>query len=197
MDYQDLKEQCVAVPTSKQADYRQLFSFAGVAGDVWPQFRAHLEASSTADEFFESIYADDDLRMENVWAHWAKMKKKPWVDRFEADAVIFGQLQGNRGIFVKSADEGSQNELIIPMMGRGRNCSIYLFSDNGFNEKAATFYGSIWGKHTCCELALDGAFDIYIADKALIFERWSVDALGRREGNKGQIRTGCDCAATW
>lgn len=190
MNYQDLKEQVAAVSASKQKDYRQLLTLSCVAGDVWPQLKKHLEAASTCDEFFEAIYNDDDLRNENVWAYWAKMNRKPWVDRFEADAVLYDMLLDNRGIFIKG--EGG-NEILVPMVGRGRSVNIYLFSDGVFNERAAEQLFSISGHHTCCGMVLDGAFDVYRTDRAIIFESWAMDKLMRRRNGKGQPSSVCDC----
>lgn len=193
MDYQELREQVAAVPPSKARDYRELLSLSGVAGDVWPQLKGHLEVASTCDEFFERMYNDDACRFENVWALWARLNGKKWPDRFEAERVLRNLVLDNRGIFLTAAE----SELLIPLMGRGQSCDLYVFPENGFNEKAAEFYGSIDGKHTCCGLELDGAFDIFRARRTLIFERWDIDQLKRRANGKGQIRTGCDCAATW
>ena len=190
MNYQELKEQIAAKPTSKAKDYRKLLTYSCVAGGVWPQFEQHLAEAATCDEFFESIYLDDKLRDENVWAYWAKMHKKPWVDRFDADVVLKDLLLDNRGIFIKG--EGD-NELLIPMVGRGRSANVYLFSDSAFNERAAEPFASISGHHTCCGLVLDGAFDIYLAPRAIIFERWAMDKLMRRRNGKGQPSSVCDC----
>lgn len=194
MDYQELKEQIAAVPASKAKDYRELLAMSGVAGNVWPELREHLAAASTCDEFYELVYNDDACRYNNVWAMWAKMKKKKWLDRFEADEVLHNKLLDDRGIFLQSSD-GS--EILIPMTGRGLSCDIYVFKENGFNEKAADLFCSIYGKHTCCGVELDGAYDIYRTNRALIFEKWEIDKFMRRANGKGQMRTGVDCAAVW
>ncbi len=193
MDYQELKRQVEAVPASKLKEYKELLSVSCVAKDVWPQLKPHLESASTCDEFFESVYADDACRFENVWALWAKLKRKDWVPRFEPDAAMHDLLLDNRGVFLRGGD----NELLIPMVGRGRSVSLYLFSENGFNEKAAELYGSIYGKFDCCGMELDGAYDIYRTDRALIFERWAIDKLMRRANGKGQISSGCSCNKVW
>lgn len=194
MDYQELKEQIAAVPERKAKDYRELLALSSVAGNVWPQFRAHLEAASTCDEFFEAVYEDDACKMENVWALWAKMNKKKWLDRFEADEVLHSKLLDDRGIFLSSSD-GS--EMLIPMAGRGLSVDLYVFTENGFNEKAAELFASIYGSHSCCGIKLEGAYDIYRTHRGLIFEKWEIDKFMRRSNGKGQIRTGTDCAAVW
>lgn len=193
MEYGELKKQVAAMPPSQAKDYRELLSLASIAGGVWPQFEEHLKRAQDCRGFFKSIYDDDACRFENAWAYWAKMNKEPWADRFEAERVLKNVLLDNKGIFI----EGGGNELLVSLAGRGQAGSIYLFAENGFNEKAAEFYGAINGSFTCAGIALEGAFDLYRTHRALIFERWEVDKLMRRANGKGQIRTGCDCAASW
>lgn len=193
MKYEELKEQVKAVPASQAKDYRELLSLASIAGDVWPQFKKHLEQARDCRGFFKSIYDDDACRFENAWAYWAKMNKELWADRFEAERALRNVTLDNKGVFLK----GGGNELLIPLSGRSHAASIYLFRENGFNEKAAEFYGAINGSFTCAGIELEGAFDVYRAHRALIFERWEIDQLKRRADGKGQIRTGCDCSTPW
>ncbi len=194
MNYQGLKEEINALPDSKRRAYRSLFSVASVGGDVWPKFRPHLDGAACADEFFEAIYNDDEMRFENVWAEWAKMKRKKWVSRFDADEEYENIRFEERGIFLTG---NAGNELLIPMIGRGKFGGIYIFEDNGFNERAAELYGSINGSFSCMGVEIEGAFDIYRTDCALIFERWDVDKLMRRKDGKGQASSGCDCNRIW
>lgn len=194
MDYQGLKEEIDALPELKKKDHRSLFSLASIAGDVWPKFQSHLDGATCADEFFEAIYNDDEMRFENVWAEWAKMKRKKWVSRFDADKAYENIRFEERGIFLTG---NAGNELLIPMIGRGKFGGIYIFEDSGFNERAAELYGSINGEFSCMGIELKGAFDIYRTDKALIFERWDVDKLMRRKDGKGQASSGCACNQIW
>lgn len=194
MNYEKLKEEINGLSEPNRKAYRSLFSVASVAGDVWPKFQPHLAQANTADEFFEAIYADDEMRFENVWAEWAKMKRKKWVGRFEADRAYGNIRFEERGVFLTG---NAGNELLIPLVGRGKFGGIYVFEDNGFNERAAELYGSINGEFTCMGIELSGAFDIYRAECAIIFERWDVDKLMRRKDGKGQSSSGCACNQIW
>ena len=120
------------------------------------------------------------------------MNKEPWADRFEAEKAVRGVRLENKGIFI----EGNGNELPgdVPLQGRGHAANVYLFAENSFDEHAAEFRGAINGSFTCVGMELVGAFDIYRAHRALIFERWDVDELRRRANGKGQVRTGCATA---
>ncbi|MEG0323990.1 MAG: hypothetical protein RR547_01295 [Raoultibacter sp.] len=193
MDYQQLKEQVAAAPASQAKDYRQLLSLTCIAGGVWPQFAEHLKQAKDCQEFFQSIYDDDACRFENAWAYWAKTHKELWVDRFEPEWMMRGVPLEGKGFFLQSGE----SELLVPLVGRGHVANVYLFAENGFNEKAAEFYGAINGSFTCLGMPLEGAFDIYRAHRSLLFERWDIDELRRRANGKGQIRTGCDCSTPW
>ena len=193
MHYEELKEQVKAAPAAKAKDFRELLSLTSIAGGVWPQFENHLAEANDFRSFFRAIYHDDACRFENAWAYWAKMNRESWVDRFEADRVVRGVLLDTRGIFLK----GGGNELLIPLAGRSQAIDVYLFRENGFNEKAAEFYGAIEGSFTCVGLELEGAFDVFRTHRGLIFERWEVDKLNRRADGKGQIHVEGDCCTPW
>lgn len=184
MDYQELKRLTDEAPASMAKDYRKLLSFSGVAGRVWPQFRAHLEGASSLEQFYEAIYNDDACRFENVWAYWAKLRRKNWIPRFDFEQVVHQPLLDERGVFLTGKDG---NEMLIPLHARNHPISLYVFDDSTFNEKAAEMYGSIYGSYSCCGIALEGAYDIYRADRALIFERWQIDKFMARANGKGRI----------
>ena len=193
MEYRELKETIEGMPEQQLKDYRVLLSYSSIAGNVWSQFEKHLAQAETPDEFFEAVYNDDACRMENVWARWAVMNSKKWPDRFEPDFKMANVPLDNKGVFLQSGE----NEYLVPLKGRGQTIDIYVFPEDGFNEKAAEFYGSINGSFTCRGITLEGTFDIFRAPRAIIFERWNVDVFKRRAGGKGQIRTDCDCSTKW
>ena len=92
------------------------------------------------------------------------------------------------------AKELELNVVPLTVHLEGKDYPNYL---DGSAISNAEFYGAINGSFTCVGMELEGAFDIYRAHRALIFERWDVDKLRRRANGKGQVRTGCDCSATW
>lgn len=193
MKYEELKAEIDAMPGARGKDYRKLLSVAGPNGKVWKTLEAHLEAATTAREFFEAVYNDDECRFENVWAEWAKLERKRWVGRFVPQQAVGIEKLQNKGVFLQNG----ANEILIPVPVRGRDLGVYVFNEGGFNTKAAEYFSSINGTFTCEGLTLEGAFDVYRAHHAVIFERWALDQFNRRANGNGQIRTGCDCAAVW
>lgn len=192
MELSDLREQIEAMPLSQRGDYRRIYSFAGAGGKAWPALAEHLERSSTVREFLESVYEDDACRNEGVWALWAKLDRKRWPSRFESEQEVRGALLENQGVVIDF--EGAQ--LLVPVPGRGRTVDVYVFGEDGFNADAAELYGSISGSFTCCGMQLEGTFDVYRAERALLLERWAFDKLGRRESKKRRCqRSSCSCCS--
>lgn len=184
MEFKELREQIDAMPAGQRKDYRKIFSFCGAGGRVWPQLAAHLEAASTVREFLDAVYEDDACRYETVWALWAKLGRKPWVKRFEPQQVLRDVKLKDNGLLLECADGASQ--VLIPLNTRGKYIDICVFAEDGFNSEAAELFSSITGRFMCCGILLEGTFDVYRADHAVIFEQWNFDQFGRRSSSKSR-----------
>lgn len=184
MDYNELREQIDLMPASRRKDYRKIFSFCGVGGKVWPKLAPHLESAGTVREFLDSVYVDDACRFETVWALWAKLDRKRWVKRFEPEQALHDIKLKENGLLLECADGASQ--VLIPLNTRGKFIDVCVFGEDGFNSGAAELFSSISGRFLCCGILLEGTFDVYRAEHAVIFERWSFDAFGRRQSSKNR-----------
>lgn len=194
MDYDKLKELTAEVRPEEAKDYRKLFSYVTVAGNVAEPYRKHLGDAETLQEFYDAIYADDDLKRERAWGQWAKMSKKSWISRFVPEQATKVRLQ-TRGVFVQAKD--GNNELLIPLPVHNRIVDICRFGDMSINEEAGDFYGSIYGSFTCEGIDLEGAFDIYLGPLAVAFERWDTDKMNTRAHGRGTISAGSCCMKIW
>ena len=189
MDYQDLKEQTAAKSEEELADYKKLFSLACIGGGVKNTLKGHLENASNIDEFYASVYADDDCRFENAWGYYAKMQGNDWPKRFECEQARYGVQLQLRGVAV----ENETIQFFIPMMGRSRRADVYIFADGKFNEEAADYFTSVSGTFTCLDMEFAGTYDIFVGPRLIIFERWEFDKLGNRLNGKGETKMCCSC----
>lgn len=189
MNYQDLKNQTLEKCETSQAEYKKLFSLAGVGGQVKDCLKPHLEKADTLDEFYEAVYADDACKYENVWGYWAKLKHPEWPSRFHAERGRLGVRLQLRGITV----EGKSLQFYIPMTGRNRRADVFEFVDGNVNEAALDYFTSVSGSFTCLDMEFAGTYDIFVGPRLIVFERWEFDKLGNRLNGKGETKMCCKC----
>lgn len=192
MNLTEMRKQVEEMPLVQRGEYRRVLSLVGIGGRVWPCLEGHLDQAQDIKGFLESVYEDDACRWEAVWALWAKMDRKRWPSRFDFTQAVRGVLVNNKGVVL---DFGGA-QVLVPVTGRGRTVDVFVFSEDGFNSDAADYYGSISGSFSCCGMELEGTFDIYRSERAVILERWAFDKLGRRESKKRRCRKSeCSCCS--
>lgn len=190
MNYAELMEQVEQASPSLVKSYREIASCAGVGGEVWPAMKEHLERASTAREFFDNVYDDDACRFEKMWGLWARLAKKDWRIRFEAEMILEGALIERGGVVFEMGD----TMFCMPVRGlraKDRTVDILVYPDDGFNLDVADYYGSISGPFKLYDCEFEGTFDIYRAGRTLILERWAFDELGYRKRRRSQIGDCC------
>ena len=180
MEFDDLRKEVESLPEHQRKTFGEIITLSSLGGEILPNMRTHLERASNLREFLDAMYDDDACRYEKAWALWAKLDKKPWQERFEPEVARERVLIEHGGACI----ECGENMVLVPVRGvRGRDrfIDIYVFPDDGFNIDLAEYHGSISGKFSCYGIPLEGTFDIYLAGRALIFERWDFDELGGRK----------------
>lgn len=190
MKYEDLIQYAQELPERDAKIYRELVSCAGVGGDVWPCMKEHLENAVTPREFFNAVYEDDACRFEKLWGLWAKLEKKEWRIRFEAEKVLESAVIERGGVVF----EGEDVMFLVPvrgLRGKDRTVDIVIYPDDGFNVDVAEYYGSISGSFELYELKLEGTYDIYRAGRTLVLEHWTFDELGYRKRRRSQVGDCC------
>lgn len=190
MNYAELMEQVEQMPTSLVKSYREIVSCAGVGGEVWPSMKEHLEKASTVREFLDNVYDDDECRFEKLWGLWAKLDKKDWRIRFEAEMILEGALIERGGVVF----EVGETMVLVPVRGlraKDRTIDILVYPDDGFNLDVAEYFCSISGPFKLYDCEFEGTFDIYRAGRSLVLERWAFDELGYRKRRRSQIGDCC------
>lgn len=182
MDYTEFKDLMDNVPVRDKRDYSKLRQYVCIGGNVWPQYEKHLEAATTLREFFEAIYADDACKFDNAWAYWANMQRKRWVERFDPERMMRDVQFTANGILIEK--DGFELVIAVPVSGKRKRADVYVFPENGFNEAAAVQVASVNGAFTCAGMVFDGTYDIFVSDRALIFEEWELDKMGYRKNDK-------------
>lgn len=182
MNIDEFKQLTASVPERDRRDYSKLRQYACIGGSVWPHYEGHLQAASSLRDFFEAIYADDACRFDNAWAYWAKMQRKRWTERFEPVRMMHDVLFTANGILIEK--DGLELVIAIPVTGKRKRADVLVFPENGFNEAAAEQVASINGKFACAGMEFDGTFDLFVSDRALIFEEWQLDKMGYRMNDK-------------
>ena len=187
MKYDDLLKEINEMPASQRPAFHEIVACAGVGGDVWPTMKQHLEDACTLREFLDAVYDDDACRFEKLWGLWARLDKKDWRIRFEAEMVLEGALIERGGVVFEAGD----TMFLVPVRGiraKDRTTDILVFADDSFNTDV---YGSISGPFTLYEQKFEGTFDIYRAGRNLILERWEFDELGFRKRRRSQVGECC------
>ncbi len=192
MELAQLYEEIEGMTPARKKTFREIISLVTLGGEVLPNLKEHLEKASSLTEFLDRMYLDDSCRFEKAWALWAKVGNRDWYSRFQPEAVLEGAIIERGGVVI----ECGENMMLIPVRGtraHDRTIDIFLFPDDGFNTDLGEYYGSISGSFVCCELPLEGTFDIYRAGRALVLERWAFDELGYRK-KRASLKGACSCS---
>lgn len=173
MEFNELKDQL----NEMGKPGRELMMLATLGGKVRAEYAAHAETTSSAREFFDAVYADDDLRFTPLWAAWAKESRKDWLGRFEPERVVRGVRLLRGSVPIEFAHGGT---VIVPAEARGQHLTIMEFADGAINEEAARFFGAVEGSFTCAGMEFSGTYDVLVTKGVLMFVRWAVNERGQR-----------------
>lgn len=171
MEFAELKEQVEAAPASKKKQLERLFLYTTSGNDVLPEYADYLEAARNYSDYFDAIYADDGCRFTTVWAEWAKLSSKKWLDRFPPKMSIPNiRLKGD-GLPI----EFGTGIVLAPTGCRDNIAEFRLYPSGGFNTQAARFVTSIGGSFTCAGYDFCGIYGLYCHRGTVIFEEWQVE----------------------
>lgn len=169
---QELKEQIAQIPvTSKREALERIVLYVSIADRVYPQYEEYLSEAGDYQEFFDAVYADDDQKFTSVWAEWAKLTHKKWLDRFESTLQIESiRLKGD-GLPV----EFGTGIVLAPTGSRDNIANLYLFESGAFNVETADFVTSLGGTFTCAGYDFCGVYGLYNSHGNVILEEWQAE----------------------
>ncbi len=172
MDYQGLKESIDQAPLASRATLERLLLYVSVGPNVAPDYQPYLEGASSYQDFFNAIYADDAKKNTSVWADWAKLQRKSWLNRFQPDILIEKLRLKSDGIPV----EFGSGIMLAPTGSRDNIANFYVFKQGAFNVEAADFVTSIGGSFTCAGYDFKGIYGLYRYRGSVILEEWEVES---------------------
>lgn len=168
MELEQLKDQISQVKGEKRTVLERLLLYVSAGGAILPDFADALEGASTYQEFFDAIFADDSRKRTSVWAEWAVVSHKKWLDRFEPLIRIDNiRLKGD-GLPM----EFGTGIVLAPTGSRDNIASFYVFESGGFNTEAARFITSLGGTFTCAGYDFVGVYGLYNYKGSVILETW-------------------------
>lgn len=181
MEQKDLRNEIMDMREPARSEYMTMMQLTCIGGNVRQEYSKYAEHATCADEFFDNIFSDDERRMDLVWAKWAKLKNKPWIHRFSPTDYREAVYNDTHSMILRNGDDS----LLIPVPGRATRINALMFEDEGFNEHCAEFLFSFRGHYEVDGMILDGEFDVFRTDGAVIFERWAYDEENWRTNRKG------------
>lgn len=173
MEYKELKKQVseLDLPAKERAVYKKLLAHAGVGGRPWNYYEQHLEEASTANAFFESVYQDDDLKLTEIWAIWAKYKHpEEWVSRFPPRMVL-DEIPDKKNLIITS--NGSRT--FFPQKGIGDSFIVMVLNDGDFNRMLCEYVGAVDGDFRIEGYKFSGSYDIFRDDNLFVLLQWQFD----------------------
>lgn len=173
MDCHELKEGIECAPVTARPMLERLYLYVSVGDAVKPEFSDLLAKASTYQEFFDAIYEDDHWAMTAVWADWAKLKRKSWLNRFEPSLALQGLRLKSDGLPV----EFGSGVMLAPTGSRDSIANFYVFESGAFNAEAADFVTSIGGSFSCAGYDFKGIYGVYSYRGSIIFEEWESECL--------------------
>lgn len=171
MEAQELIEQIKKAPLTSALVLDRLRLATTVADKVLPEYEPYLAGAKSYREFFDAIYADDAKKSTSVWAEWAKLSRKPWIERFDAKLALTGLRVKSDGLPL----EFGTGIVLAPTASRDRVCNLYVFASGAFNTEAADFVTSIGGSFTAAGYDFTGVYGVYKYHGSVILEEWEVE----------------------
>lgn len=172
MDCHDLKLSVEQAPLSKRVVLDRLYLYVTNGSVVRPEFAAYLASSTTYQEFFDAVYADDTWLLTSLWADWAKLQRKTWLHRFQPKIALENLRLKSDGLPLQFGT----GIVLAPTGSRDNVANLYVFDSGAFNAQAADFVTSIGGKFTCADYDFTGIYGMYSYRGSVILEQWEADA---------------------
>lgn len=168
MDYKQLKDQIDQVKGERRPALQRLLLYVSTGDAIHPDFAPYLDGAQTYKQFFDAVYADETRRFTTVWADWARLSCKKWLDCFEPVVKIENiRLKGD-GLPV----EFGTGIVLAPTGSRDNICNFYVFESGAFNTAAATFVTSLGGRFSCAGYDFTGIYGVYRHKGNVILEAW-------------------------
>ncbi len=171
MNALELKQSIEGAPARKRVELEKLFLFVTMADRFRPSMEGYARCAKDYNEYFDALYADDAMSGTDVWAAWARLTHKKWLDRFKPKMCIPNMRLKTQGVPV----EFGSGIFIAPLDSKDTVADFYVFESNGFNTKAAEFVTSIGGTFKCAGYEFVGIYGVYKYSNAVIFEEWEVE----------------------
>lgn len=172
MEYEQLKEQIDQVKGERRPALQRLLLYVSAGDGIHPDYARYLERAQTYRQFFDAVYADDANRFTAVWADWAQLSCKKWLDRFEPIIKLENiRLKGD-GLPI----EFGTGIVLAPTGVRDNICNFYVFESGAFNTAAATFVTSIGGRFSCAGYDFAGIYGVYRHKGSVVFETWEQES---------------------
>ena len=171
MNASELKESIQSAPLRKRASLEKLFLFVTLGDEFRPGMEVYAKDATTYSQYFDALFADDAMKDTDVWAAWARLAHRKWVDRFEPKLCIQNMRLKSAGIPV----EFGSGIFIAPLGSKDTVADFYVFANKGFNSNAAEFVTSIGGSFKCAGHEFLGIYGVYKFHNTVIFEEWEAE----------------------
>ena len=171
MNYDELKEQIEAAPLKTRAQLDTLFAYTTIGNQVLAQYKDCLEQATTYREFFDAIYSNDEFKFTPVWAAWARIAGKKWLNRFTP--MLYKEKLKLRAAGLPLEFDGGV--VLAPAGAHGNIVNFYLFEQHAFNTEAADFVTSVGGTFKCADYEFKGIYGIYAWRGNIILEQWEAE----------------------
>lgn len=171
MNASELKASIEKASPRKRVELEKLFLFVTLAGKFRPGYEKYAEGAENYNDYFDALFADDAMKETDVWAAWARLAHRKWVDRFTPKMHIPNMRLKTQGIPV----EFGSGIFVAPLDSKDTVADFYVFESKGFNTKAAEFVTSIGGTFKCAGYQFVGIYGVYKFSNCIIFEEWEVE----------------------
>ena len=183
MKYEELAAEIEGMSGENKQVYERLLMLTGIANQPWRQFSEILEAATGADDFFESVYQSKSCSKDALWAAWAKIKRKDWLQAFDPVKVIPDVTPTRDGILLES----ETMDAIVPLHRHSKKITVFIFDDGAFNEAVPEYCCCVKGSFKIENNVIeDGTYDVYRDGSKVILEKWKYDIYGNRIANSNR-----------
>lgn len=176
MEFKEFEEQSANGMFAEPRLMRQIIQLLSLGGGIKPIFSEHLREANTAKDFFQSVFDDDDLRMDMGWSKIATVLfPDEFLGRFDyQDSYTVPVVDGK--MTLTALDGSSSTSVKVD----GKVAKVLVFEDGAINETLFEDSRQIGFDTECGSRHYPAPLSLHSFRDTVVIVPWVLDEMGER-----------------